>query len=191
MLKLVPALEIPFDNVLKYYNSYNGNDKDIENVIIISAKFGKARYENALRSYSKKNINFLYYLIDTDNPNYIIGFGDIGNIDLDYHSGSFDFGSLSYGIKPDEREKKYGTKVLSLLLEKCKVLGLEEVCLSCFASNIGSKKVIEYNGGIFEYAFLFNNELALKYWISIKEKKEDKVLCKTIPSQFRGIRKNH
>lgn len=192
MLKLVSALETPFDSVLDYYDSFNGDDRDIENNLIGFALYGKERYERNISFNSTYENNSLYYLIDDNNPNYIIGFGNIGDPDIDYELFIFNAGLLSYGVRPNERKKGYGTSLLSLLLEECKKLGFKKVSVSCFADNYGSKRIIEKNGGELDKGYFKDSRLALKYWINTeKEKKDVKVLCKTIPSKFKGIRKNH
>ena len=40
-------------------------------------------------------------------------------------------GHIGYGIRPSKRNQGYGTRMLSLALEKCKDLCLKEVFLSC------------------------------------------------------------
>ncbi len=59
------------------------------------------------------------------------------------------YGHIGYGIRPDERRKGYATKILALALAKCGQLDIEEVHVGCLQDNIGSRKVIEKNGGVF------------------------------------------
>ena len=48
----------------------------------------------------------------------------------------------------------------------CRALGLDRVLLTCDATNIGSRKVIEANGGVLENAILQpgHTEKTLRYW---------------------------
>lgn len=80
-------------------------------------------------------------------------------------------GHIGYAIRPSRRKRGYGTLALKLGLEKAKELGLTRVLLICDSSNIGSRKIIEANGGVFEC----EEELDLgegpvmhrRYWIDI------------------------
>jgi predicted acetyltransferase len=56
---------------------------------------------------------------------------------------------IYYEILPEYRSKGYGKQVLALGLEEAKKIGLSEVSITCMENNIGSKKIIEANGGVF------------------------------------------
>lgn len=58
-------------------------------------------------------------------------------------------GNFYYQIRKSERKKGYGTKILSLGLDKLRKLGFKEVLGQSSSGNIGSAKIIESNGGIF------------------------------------------
>lgn len=57
-------------------------------------------------------------------------------------------GHIGYTVRPTERGKKYGTEMLSLVLQKAKEKGMKEVYLQCNNKNIASQKTIEGNGGV-------------------------------------------
>ena len=78
-------------------------------------------------------------------------------------------GNIGYGIIPSKRGLGYGTKALKLTLEKAKELGLKKVFLTCNSTNIGSKKVIEANGGLLENEILGEEGKPnkLRYWIEL------------------------
>jgi predicted acetyltransferase len=59
-------------------------------------------------------------------------------------------GHIGYGIRPSRRRMGYGTEICRLGLEEARKLGLKRVLITCDADNIGSKKIIESNGGVFE-----------------------------------------
>ena len=70
-------------------------------------------------------------------------------------------------------KKGYGSKLLSLGIEKAKELGIKDrILVTCDDDNIGSSKVIENNGGILENKV--ENEdgdetfLTRRYWINIE-----------------------
>lgn len=44
----------------------------------------------------------------------------------------------------------YGTQILALVLPKAKELGIDRLLVTCDATNIASRKIIEKNGGILE-----------------------------------------
>ncbi len=56
-------------------------------------------------------------------------------------------GHIGYDVRPSERRKGYGTKLLALTLNRAQDLGLKEVIITCDSDNIGSVRIIEKNGG--------------------------------------------
>jgi predicted acetyltransferase len=58
-------------------------------------------------------------------------------------------GHIGYDVRPSERRCGYGTLMLKLILEKVEEKGLQEILITCDSDNIGSRKIIEKNGGIF------------------------------------------
>ena len=57
--------------------------------------------------------------------------------------------------------------MLKLALEKCKLLHIEKVLVTCREENIGSAKVIENNNGIYENSFTNTKDgkTYRRYWI--------------------------
>lgn len=79
------------------------------------------------------------------------------------------FGNIGDGVRPSERKKGYVTEIIRLALIKAKELGLNRVLMSCDKTNIGSKKSIINNGGVFENEFLDEDgNIEERYWISLK-----------------------
>ncbi len=78
-------------------------------------------------------------------------------------------GNIGYLIRPTERKKGYGTKLLELAIKEAKKLGLKKVLVSCRKENIGSEKVIINNNGIYEndYYDESKNETYKRFWIEI------------------------
>ncbi|MDO5755604.1 MAG: GNAT family N-acetyltransferase [Tissierellia bacterium] len=78
-------------------------------------------------------------------------------------------GHIGDEIRYTESRKGYGTKMLALALEFAKEeLGLHRVLITCFEDNIGSRKVIERNGGRLEGLRTVNVEggkTLRRYWI--------------------------
>ena len=79
-------------------------------------------------------------------------------------------GNIGYLVRPSERKKGYGKILLKLALEKASCIGLEKVLITCRNDNIGSIKVIESNGGIYENDY-YDESLGKtyrRYWIECK-----------------------
>lgn len=74
-------------------------------------------------------------------------------------------GHIGYDICPTKRNKGYGYKILELGLIEAKKMGLNKVLLTCNSDNIGSKKIIEKNKGIFENEIESKSGKKLRYWI--------------------------
>jgi predicted acetyltransferase len=80
-------------------------------------------------------------------------------------------GHIGYVVRPSKRRCGYGTVLLRLGLDKARERGLQRVLLTCDETNIGSRKIIEANGGQFEDAVVVAGQVALKmrYWISLDQ----------------------
>lgn len=78
-------------------------------------------------------------------------------------------GHIGDGIRPSERGKGYGTKLIALALEECKKLGINKVLMVCDKENIASAKTIINNGGILENEILSEKgTIEQRYWINLK-----------------------
>lgn len=76
-------------------------------------------------------------------------------------------GHVGYGVVPSERQKGYGTKMLNLALPVAASLGISRVLVTCDDDNVGSRKIIEKNGGVFEGLVQDGSTMVTKrrYWI--------------------------
>lgn len=59
-------------------------------------------------------------------------------------------GHIGYAIRPGERRKGYGTRLLALMLDEARALGLSRALVTCDTDNLGSARIIQKNGGVFE-----------------------------------------
>lgn len=78
-------------------------------------------------------------------------------------------GHIGYDIAPSHRLKGYASLMLPLLLNTIDKKENSRVLISCNTTNIGSLKVIEKNGGIFN-AELYdhrNNRMVRTYWVPV------------------------
>lgn len=83
-----------------------------------------------------------YWLYDGSKP---VGYGRIRHYLNDKLAETS--GHIGYAVRSTERTKGYGNKILSLLLEECKMLNIEKVQIAANADNIASNKVILRCGG--------------------------------------------
>lgn len=78
-------------------------------------------------------------------------------------------GHIGYEIRPSKRRQGYGKEILRLGLAKAQARGLHHVLVTCDEDNIGSKKIIEANGGVLENALVLPDSPVrkLRYWIDL------------------------
>jgi predicted acetyltransferase len=78
-------------------------------------------------------------------------------------------GHIGYGIRPSERNKGYGNKILELALPYVRELGIDRALVTCRVWNTASRKIIEHNGGVFENQVTSPDGGAdsLRFWMSV------------------------
>jgi predicted acetyltransferase len=76
-------------------------------------------------------------------------------------------GNVGYDVPPSKRRCGYGTELLRLTLRKAQELGLKRVLVTCNKDNLGSRRIIEANGGIFASEGISTKygKPILRYWI--------------------------
>lgn len=78
-------------------------------------------------------------------------------------------GHIGYSIRPRERGKGYGARILAMTLERARALGLSRVLLTCDTANVRSARVILRNGGVLTsegYSPLREARVS-RYWIAL------------------------
>ena len=111
-----------------------------------------------------------WYLL---NDSTVIGFSSIRHF---LTPSLEDFGGhISYVVRPEYRRKGYGTHLLTSTLNNARALRLSTVILTTDVNNIGSRKVIENNGGIFEkeYLSVIAGKMKARYLIDLNCRNSD------------------
>lgn len=70
-------------------------------------------------------------------------------------------GHIGYCIRPSARGRGYGNQILRLTLQQGMSMGIARFLITCDETNIPSRKVIEWSGGVLEDI----TEGECRYWI--------------------------
>ena len=75
-------------------------------------------------------------------------------------------GQIYFNIRPSDRKKGYGTKLMNAALNKCKEINLSEAVISCPDESLGAIKIIESHGGkLVETKFLNGTEIKMRIYL--------------------------
>lgn len=154
-------------------NDFNANNEETFNSEYFNTNFNFEAYIKDLNDLSK-GIGLPegyvpsteWWLINNNND-------ILGTVRLRYELGERNYqegGHIGYDISPRYRRKGYGKIILKLVLNKARELGLKKVLITCDFDNIGSKKIIEYNGGKLEKTIISKEtgKNVLRYWIELE-----------------------
>jgi predicted acetyltransferase len=70
-------------------------------------------------------------------------------------------GLIGYDVAPKARRHGHGTAMLRAALPIARKLGFDRALITCDPDNVGSRRVMENNGGIFEC----ERNGKLRYWV--------------------------
>lgn len=59
-------------------------------------------------------------------------------------------GHIGYSVRPSERRKDYASWMLNNIKQFCRSIGLDKILVCCLNNNVGSRKTILKNGGIYD-----------------------------------------
>ena len=83
-------------------------------------------------------------------------------------------GHIGYEVRPSERRKGLGSRLLAMTLDKARKRGLSRVLVTCDPDNAGSRRIIEKNGGVFEDERISpkDGRPRRRYWLNLTGKSE-------------------
>lgn len=74
-------------------------------------------------------------------------------------------GHIGYAVRPVHRRLGYGTEILRQSLIVARAGGVQQVLVTCDDHNVGSRKVIETNGGLLENIVDIDGVPLRRYWV--------------------------
>ncbi len=174
-IKLIPAEEKYWDSYIEFlYDEGELTEQEI-------SKIDKLK-EEGWQSFINKATDFTRLITYPDGSKakpvpqdalWLIKNNDvIGRYNLRHHLLPHlekEGGHIGALIKTSERKKGYGSLGLSLTLSFAKALDLNKVLVTCDDDNVGSQKIIENNGGIYQDKGEVdgNDKLVRRYWIKL------------------------
>lgn len=108
----------------------------------------------------------IFWLIDDDGSTYLgdSSFRHYLTTALVQHGGH-----IGYRIRPSARRKGYGTLICKLTLDAMRVRGYTQALITCDDDNLGSRKIIEANGGYLDSVeTLDGHDIPVRrYWVNL------------------------
>lgn len=74
-------------------------------------------------------------------------------------------GHIGYAVRPNHRRRGYASEILRQSLIVARAGGVDRVLVTCNDRNLGSRKVIEVNGGVLENIVDTDGVATRRYWI--------------------------
>ena len=72
-------------------------------------------------------------------------------------------GHIGYGVRPTARRRGYATRALAMMLPAAAELDIDPVLVTCDPDNVGSRRAIEKNGGVYEDT----RDGKRRYWVPV------------------------
>lgn len=177
-LELVEPSEEYAEQIKSYRKIFLDNKESMDGTSSLQKYESVTEWINWLNSL-KKEETCPKYLVPANlylcvkNGKKVVGMLDIRHY---LNNNLFNFGgNIGYSIKPNERNKGYGTRQLKLGIEKCKdllkegILKNDKILITCNENNNGSKKIIIENGGKYENTVVHDKTRVERYWITLNK----------------------
>lgn len=161
--------EKEFFSLIAEVNNFDGNFEGARNIKDIDDYIG---WLDKLKIYEKSETvpegkvpGNTYFAMEDERIIGIVNLRFYLNDALRKHGGH-----IGYFIRPSERGKGKGTKMLELCLDEAKKYDLDKVMITCRVENIASARVMEKNGGVYEGNYVNEDGQVYKnYWINIEK----------------------
>ena len=157
------------DKIISFKNDFTMNDEKIINGSELLDKMDSFDewFEYVSNNASIDTLSEDWVL--TDIYFAIVGEKIVGVICLRHYLNDFlfDFGHIAYSVCPSERRRGYATKMLELVLDNARDIGMLSVKISTFHDNIASVKAIIKNGGVYDYGFIYEDNIVDVYLIKL------------------------
>lgn len=108
---------------------------------------------NAGPQYSGESNTFLYIRESDDR---IVGMANI-------RPDGSEYGNIGYAIRPSERGKGYGERIVDAVSDLCGVFGMEDIVALCYEDNRASAHVLELNDYTLVDKEIMDGRTVLKY----------------------------
>ncbi|WMM23285.1 GNAT family N-acetyltransferase [Tissierella sp. MB52-C2] len=170
-LKLVlPAMEFE-DEIMNYKKEFIENNdsmdgtRGLSNIETFSEWYIGVCNDRKEETVRKGLVPSTTYLVISTDDGRLVGMVDIRHR-LDDQILKVG-GHIGGSVRKSERQRGYGTEMLSLALEECKRLKIKEVLITCNKDNIASAKTIINNGGKLENELQEGDTIFQRYWITL------------------------
>lgn len=133
---------------------------------------GFATYVAALRAQADEHTERPDGFVPSTTLWYVDGTEYLGRLAIRHrlNEGLLNFGGhIGYDVRPTARRKGHGTAMLRLALPIARALGIDHALVTCDHDNVGSRRIIEANGGVFED----QREEKLRYWVPTSQPDRD------------------
>lgn len=168
MLKLVKLTEQYKSQLIEMLDEWTAKEDDITPMSIVRNDYHD--FSSYLENLEVKNADSglvpdsTFFCLDTDRDIFV------GAVNIRHYLNDYLLqigGHIGDGVRPSERNKGYGTKMLALSLDECKKLGIDRVLIVCEKDNIPSAKCIVKNGFTLENEVVDDGVVCQRYWINI------------------------
>lgn len=163
---------------IEFINEFHAYGSEIHGSGSLDRFLREATYEEWLKkvlrdidiaNISEPRVPALTYFYVREDDDKIIGMINIRLALNDFLAR--EGGHIGYSVRPTERKKHYATFMLKDALPVCRMIGLEDVIVTCDKSNIASANVIKNCDGKLDEEFFSDTygEIIQRYVIKLED----------------------